>query len=162
MAEYAGFGAILQQFDTTNGYVTIAQVDDIQALVLGLGTPDVTAHDSADAHRGFVGSVKEIGEVSLALVFDPAAATHVAGWTALASRGYEIFKIIFPDAGNTEWAFRAFVTGFEPNAPVEDKLAANVTLLGTGDPRLESDFVFLVDDVGAYLVDELGHLLIES
>ena len=35
-------------------------------------------------------------------------------------------------------------------------------LLGTGDPKLESDFVFLVDDVGAYLVDELGHLLIES
>ncbi len=162
MANYAAFGAILQQFNTTDGYVTIAQVDDIQAPALGLGTPDVTAHDSTDAYRIMVGGVQEIGEVSLALVFDPAAATHVAGWTALSSRGHEVFKMIFPDAGNTEWAFRAFVTGFEPTAPVEDKLTASVTLLGTGDPRVESDFVFLVDGVGDYLVDDLGHVLIES
>ncbi len=162
MAEYAGFGAILQQFNTTDGYVTIAHVDDIQAPALGLGTPDVTAHDSADAHRGFVGGVKEIGEVSLALVFDPAAATHVAGWTALASRGSRVFKLIFPDVGNTEWAFMAFVTGFEPNAPVEDKLAASVTLLGTGKPQVESDFVFLLTEAGEYLVDESGSVLVES
>ncbi len=161
MAEYAGFGAILQQFNTTSGYVTVAQVDDIQAPALGLGTPDVTAHDSDSAYRSVVGAVKEIGEMSLSLVFDPAAATHVAGWTALASRGHEVFKIIFPDAGNTEWAFRAFVTGFEPNAPVEEKLAASVTLLGTGDPRVESDFTFLVDAGGNYLVDAAGDVMIQ-
>lgn len=162
MASYAAFGAILQQFNTTDGYVTVAQVDDIKAPALGLGTPDVTAHDSASAYRAAVGGVKEIGEVSMALVFDPAVASHVSKWTALSSRGHEVFKVIFPDAGATAWAFRAFVTGFEPSAPVEDKLTGNVTLLGTGDPRLESDFEFMIDDAGAYVVDGAGDVLIVS
>lgn len=161
MANYASFGAILEQFNTTDGYVTIAQVDDISGPGLGLNAPDVTAHDSTGAYRAVVGGVKEIGEVSLVLLFDPAAATHVAVRTALTSREAEIFKMIFPDAGNTEWAFNAFVTAFEPTAPVDDKLAANVTLLGTGEPKIESDFVFLVDGAGDYLVNESGHVLIE-
>ncbi len=162
MANYAAFGAVLAHFNTTDGYVTVAQVDDIQAPALGLETPDVTAHDSTEAYRVVVGGLKEIGEVSLALVFDPVAASHVSKWTALSNRDYEIFRLTFPDAGNTTWAFRAFVTGFEPTAPVAEKLAANLSLLGTGDPRIEDDFTFLVDDVGAYLVDDLGHVLIES
>ena len=161
MANYAAFGAILQQFDTTNGYVTIAQVDDIQAPSLVLETQDVTAHDSTSAFRVGVGGLKQIGEVSLALVFDPAAATHVALWTVLTSRNHGLFKIIFPDAGNTEWAFRAFVTGFEPTAPMAEKLTANVTLLGTDSPRINGDFTFLIDDAGDYLVDALGNVLIE-
>lgn len=161
MANYASFGAILALFDTTNGYVTIAQVDDISGPGLGLETPDVTAHDSASAYRDGVGGLKAIGEIGLALLFDPAAATHVSLWTLLASGDYGIFKMTFPDAGNTEWAFRAFVTGFEPSAPVGEKLAASVTLLGTGDPRIESDFTFLVDEAGNYLVDEAGNVLIE-
>lgn len=161
MANYAGFGAVLEHFDTTDGYVTVAQVADIQGPGLGLDTPDVTAHDSSSAYRAAVGGVKEIGEMTLALVFDPAAASHVSKWTALTNREHEVFKMTFPDAGSTTWAFRAFVTGFEPTAPVEGRLTANVTLLGTGDPKLESDFAFLVDSAGAYLVDDLGHVMIE-
>lgn len=161
MASYAAFGAILAHFDTTNGYVTVAQVEDISGPGLGLDVPDVTVHDSASAYRAGVGGIKEIGEMTLALVFDPAAASHVSKWTSLANRDYDIFRMTFPDAGNMTWAFRAYVTGFEPTAPVGEKLAANVTLLGTGDPKIESDFVFLVDGAGDYLVDSLGHILIE-
>lgn len=161
MANYAAFGAILQQFDTTNGYVTVAQVADIQAPALGLDAVDVTGHASSSAYRETVGGVKEIGELTLDLIFDPAAASHVSKWTVLTGRDYHVFKMTFPDAGSTTWAFRAFVTGFEPGAPVDGRLAATVTLQGTGDPKIESDFTFLVDDAGAYLVDDLGHILIE-
>ncbi|HRJ41113.1 MAG TPA: phage tail tube protein [Caldilineaceae bacterium] len=161
MANYAALGAILHQFDTTNGYVTVAQVEDIQGPGLGLDTPDVTAHDAASAYRAGVGGVKEIGELTFALVFDPAAASHVSKWTSLTGRDYDIFKVTFPDAGSTTWAFRAFVTGFEPTAPVDGKLAANVTMLGTGDPKVESDFEFIWDGTD-YLVDDLGHVLIVS
>lgn len=162
MANYAGFGAILEQFNTTSGYVAVGQVDDIAAPSLGLDTPDVTAHDSASAFRQVVGGIKEIGEVGISLVFDPAAVSHVGLWTALTTRQHSVFKMTFPNAGNTTWAFRAFVTNFEPGAPVGDKLSASLTLLGTQDPKLESDFQFLVDDLGNYLVDESGRVLVES
>lgn len=162
MANYAAFGAILAHFDTTDGYVTVAQVADISMPALALETPDVTGHDADSAHRGFVGGVKDIGEMSLDLIFDPVAASHISQWTALTNRDYGVFRMTLPDAGATTWAWRAFVTGFEPTAPVADGLTATVTMRGTGDPKLESDFVFLLDDAGAYLVDDLGHVLIES
>lgn len=162
MANYAAFGATLEQFDTTNGYVTVGQVDDISMPALALDAPDVTAHDSSSAYRQVVGGLKEIGEMSMTLIYDPAAASHVSKWTLLSNRDYTPFKLTFPDAGNTTFAFRAFVTKFEPSAPVEDKLTASVTLRGTGDPKVESDFTFLVDDAGAYLVDASGNVLIES
>lgn len=162
MANYAAFGAILQQFDTTNGYVTIGQIgDDLQAPALALAAVDVTSHDSPNEFREQIGGGKDIGDVGFSLRYDPALASHVALWTALDNRSVEVFKMIFPDAGNTEWAFRALVTGFVPQAPVDSHLAAAVTLEGTGEPRLDDDFTFLVDDVGAYLVDDTGAVLIE-
>jgi predicted secreted protein len=161
MANYAAFGASLEQFDTTNGYVTVAQVTDIQGPGLGADNLDVTAHDSASQWTEGVDGLKSIGEMTLSLIFDPAAASHVSKWTALDSRSYEVFRLTFPDSGSTIYAFRAFVTGFEPTAPVDERLAANVTLIGTGDPKIESDFEFIWDGTD-YLVDDLGHVLIVS
>jgi len=160
MANNAAFGAILAQFDTTSGYVTIAQVDDIKAPALALEMTDVTSHSSASGWREVIGGLKAIGEISMTLIFDPAGVTHVSQWTALDNREHEIFRMTFPDAGGTTWAFRAFVTGFEPGAAVGEKLTASVTMLGTGAPKLESDFDFLVDETGAYLVDGSGNVLI--
>ena len=160
MAQYAAFGAILQQFDTADGYVTVAQIDDIQGPGLGTGAQDTTTHDSDGGYRTTVGGVKEIGELTMSLIFDPGAASHVSKLTTLSGGGYGIFKVTFPDAGDTEWAFRAFVTSFELTAAVEGALTAAVTLLGTGKPYIEDDFTFLVTESGTYLVDELGNVLI--
>lgn len=162
MANYAAFGAVLEQFNTTDGYVTVAQVADIQMPALALETPDVTGHDASDAWHIGVGGLKDIGEMTLELIFDPAAASHVSQWTLMSNRDYTVFRMTLPDAGDTTWAWRAFVTNFEPGAPVGERLTASVTMQGTGDPKIESDFVFLVDDVGDYLVDDLGHVLIEA
>jgi len=161
MAQYAAFGAILQQFDTVSGYVTVAQIDDIQGPGLGTGTQDTTTHDSDNESRGMTGGVKEIGELTMTLIFDPGALTHVSKLTMLSDGEYGIFKVTFPDAGDTEWAFRAFVTGFEPTAAVEGALTASVTLLGTGEPYIEDDFTFLVTESGTYLVDELDNVFIK-
>ena len=57
MAQYAAFGAILQQFDTADGYVTVAQIDDIQGPGLGTGAQDTTTHDSDGGYRTTVGGV---------------------------------------------------------------------------------------------------------
>ncbi len=44
--------------------------------------------------------------------------------------------LVFPDTGATEWTFSAFVTGFEPDMPVDGELGAAVTFKPTGDMTL--------------------------
>jgi len=161
MAQHAAFGAILQQFDTDSGYVTVAQITDIQGPGLVVDAQDTTAHDSDNESRGMTGGVKEIGEMTMTLNFEPAALSHVSKWTALNNRERAIFTVIFPDVGNTEWAFWAFVTGFEPIATVEGALTASVTFLGTGKPYVDDILAFLVDHTGAYLVDDLSNTFVE-
>ncbi len=135
MANYAGFGTLLKL-----GATTVAGVRDISGPNLSLETPDVTNHSSTGAWREFVGGVKDGGEVTFDLVFDPVAATHknASGGLLylLTTRASGSFSLTFPDTGATVWSFAAFVTAFEPGEPIDDALTANVTLKITGQPTL--------------------------
>lgn len=145
MAEYAGFGALLQIGDSTNqataNYTTIAQVQDISGPGLSLNTDDVTAHDSTGGWMEFVATVKDGGEVSFDIVYDPAGGTHENASGGLLyeldQKTAKAYKIVFPDTANTAWTFNAFVTAYEPSAPVDGKLAASITLKITGQPTLD-------------------------
>jgi predicted secreted protein len=44
------------------------------------------------------------------------------------------YQIVFPDG--TTWKFGAILTGFEPDAPYDDKLAATLTWKVTGKPTI--------------------------
>jgi predicted secreted protein len=143
--EYAAFGTLLQIGDSTDqgtaNYTSIAQVQDIGGPSLALNTDDVTAHDSAGGWMEFVGTVKDGGEVSFDIVYDPAEGTHensAGGLLAeLDNKTAKAYKIVFPDTANTAWTFNAFVTAYEPAAPVDGKLAASVTLKVSGQPTLD-------------------------
>lgn len=135
MANYAAFGTLLKIAGTT-----VAGVTNIGGPGLTLETIDVTNHSSTSAWREFVGGLKDGGEISLDIVFDPAAATHknASGGLLylLTTRASASFTITFPDAAPTTWTFAAFVTSFEVGAPVADGLTASVTLKITGAPTL--------------------------
>lgn len=135
MANYAAFGTLLKL-----AAATVAGVTNISGPGLTLETIDVTNHSSTSAWREFVGGLKDGGEISLDIVYDPAAATHKNASGGLLylldQRTSGSFSIVFPDSGNTTWSFTAFVTSFEPGAPVADGLTASVTLKITGAPTL--------------------------
>lgn len=135
MANYAAFGTLLKL-----GGTTIAGVTNLSGPGLTLETIDVTNHSSTSAYREFVGGLKDGGEIGVDIVFDPAAATHknASGGLLylLTTRASGSFSITFPDSGATVWSFTAFVTAFEPGAPVEDAMTASVTLKITGAPTL--------------------------
>lgn len=135
MSNYAAYGTLLKL-----GGTTVAGVTNIGGPGLTLETIDVTNHSSTNAWREFVGGLKDGGEVSLDIVFDPAAATHrnASGGLLylLTTRVSGSFSITFPDSGGTVWSFTAFVTSFEPSGAVADGLTASVTLKITGAPTL--------------------------
>lgn len=138
MAEFDAYGTILKRGDGGGPevFATIAQVTNITGPGLSADVVDVTAHDSPSGFREFVATLVDSGEVSFELVFDPDHATHIALRTDETSRLLRNFQLIFPDATNTQWDFAAFVTNFEPSAPVDGALTASLTVKLTGVPTL--------------------------
>jgi predicted secreted protein len=135
MAKYAAYGTALKKAGTA-----FANVTNISGPGLSLDTEDVTSHDSTGAWEELVATILRSGEVTIDIVYDPANATHKnasGGLLALlAARAAAEYTLVFPDAATTTWTFNAFVTGFEPSAPVDGALTASVTFKLTGQPTL--------------------------
>jgi hypothetical protein len=104
MANYAAYGTLLK----ING-TTVAGVTNISGPNLTLETIDVTNHSSTSGWREFVAGLKDGGEVTFDIVYDPAGATHMNASSGLL---YELdqgtsesFSLTFPDSGATVWSF---------------------------------------------------------
>lgn len=139
MAGIDGFGTALQRGDGagTEVFTTIANVTSINPPSMERETIDVTAHDSADGWMEFLGGLKDGGEVSADVNYDPSEHdVLVADFEDESPRNY---RIVFPDADATTWSFKAILTGFEPEAPYDDKLAASLTWKVTGKPTLTDE-----------------------
>ena len=123
---------------TTTGLVAanIAYIKNIGGPSLSLDTEDVTTHDSTEAWEEVVATVLRTGEISLDLVYDPNAATHSTVTGGLLDY-YETGKLAYFDlefVDTYHWRFPAYVTGFEPDAPVDGALTASASLKITGKP----------------------------
>lgn len=137
----SAFGTLLKMGDggTSESFTTIAEVSDIKGPKLSLDAIDVTNHSSTEAWREFVGGLLDAGEVSLSINFMPTETTHDPSTgiiSKLTDRGKHNFQMVFPDDDATTWSFTALVTAFESSEPIDDKLAADITLKITGKPTL--------------------------
>lgn len=130
--KFSAYGALLKR--VTGGPTTIGQIRDIGGPGLSLDTLDVTTHDSGDAWRDFVGGLKDGGEVSLELVWDPDNSTQTLLRTDLDGRTVASWSITFVDPTPAVITFNALVTAFEPSANVGDELTVSATLKVTGEP----------------------------
>lgn len=135
MGKNAGFGTLLKR-----GAVTVAYVTNISGPGLSLDTEDVTSHDSTEAWEEVVATILRSGEITIDLEYDPNHATHKNASGGLlydmTTRTSTTFSIVFPSSPTVTWSFTAFVTGFEPSAPVDGALTASVTMKITGKPTL--------------------------
>ena len=133
MTKYAAYPTLFKR-----GATTVANVTAISGPGLGLDTEDVTSLDQATAWEEHVATILRSGEVSLDLVFDPLAATHKNDTGGLLNdmtlRTAVAYSIVFP--GAVTWSFNAFVTGWEPSAPVDGALTVACKLKITGAPTL--------------------------
>lgn len=134
MSGLDGFGTLLKRGDGADPevFTTIAGLSSITGPGLERETLDVTAHDSPDAYREFLGGIKDPGEVSVEVNYDPSVHdVFVDDFDDLNPRNYQI---TWPDG--TVWDIAAFITAFEPTAPFDDKLSATATFKVTGKPAL--------------------------
>lgn len=135
MAGLDAFGTKFQTEDsvTPGTFIDIANVTNIKLPSIERETLDVTAHDSADGYQEFLGGLKNGGEVSFELNYDPTKHdVLVADMDSSAPKNYQI---TFPGTLGM-WTFTAVMTGFSPEAPYDDKLSAEVSYQVSGKPTL--------------------------
>lgn len=138
MAKYAAFGTQLIIGGTAG--TAVVNVESIEGPEQTVEMLDMTAHDSGSAYREVRPSFIDAGEITLRIQWDPNGATHknAAGGLRylLAQRTSSSFAISYPSSPTAYDVFTAYVTGFTPSAPFDDKLTAEVTLQISGAPTL--------------------------
>lgn len=134
-----GYGTL---FKTGNGaspevFTTLAEVTSITPPNMARDSIDASHEQSPDAWREFIAGMKDGGEVKMDLNFVPggSAAAALTGELDLsASDAVKNRQILFPDGSMFE--FVGFLTGFEPDAPLDDKMSGTATFKVTGKPTL--------------------------
>lgn len=136
MSGLDAFGIALQRGDgvtPTEGFAAIASVTNVSGPETERDTYDVTAHDSANGWREFIGGLKDGGEISLEINYDPRVHDDlIADYEDTAPRNY---KLVFPDSLG-EWALKLILTGFKQEAPVDGKFSAEVKFKVSGQPTI--------------------------
>lgn len=136
MAGLDAFGTELSRSDMVPAspvFTAIANVLDITPPSLERETIDVTTHGSPDAWKEYIGGLKDGGEVSLEINYDPREHDLLEGdFGDVVPRDY---KVTWPGTLGS-WAFSAVMTGFAVTAPHDDKLGGTLTFKVTGKPVL--------------------------
>jgi predicted secreted protein len=140
MAGRDGFGTLFQRGNgatPTEVFTTIANVTNISGPSRSRETIDVTAHDSPEQWMEFIGGLKDGGEVSLDINYDPGETTHDLDddFDDTAPRNYKI--VILPDTDDEHtWSFSGVMTGLEDEFPYDDKMGRSMTIKVSGKPVL--------------------------
>jgi len=143
MAEYAGYRVLLKRLTTPpSTFTAVAQVADLSGPSVESEQIEASHRadgDPANMWRRYVAGMKDGGEVTFTLIFDPDEPSHdptlSTSMYALAASGeLDVFQLDFPGAGTdrTTATFDAFVSGMDIAAPLEDALTQDVTLKVSG------------------------------
>jgi hypothetical protein len=139
MAKYAGTGVTLAT-EIASVYTVIAQIRDINGPNQSADTIETTSRDNANLFKTYLAGLRDGGEVSFDLLYDPDLVTHSAsaagGLVKLLQDGtLNNFRISFPDAAPvTTVTFSGIVTAFTPKSPMNDALAADCTIKVSARP----------------------------
>ena len=134
---HIGYGIELKIGDgaSSETFAALAELLDVSGPNLSMDTVETTHAGSTDEYKTFIAGLKDAGEVTCDVAFEPSHATQdestglVKKWN---DRTLTNFQLAFPDSGSTTWTFSAYVTGFQPSEPIQDRATASVTLKITG------------------------------
>ena len=130
-----GFGTLFQIRDIAASpiaYVTVGEVTNITLPNLTRDAVDATHTESTGAWRESIPGLKDAGEVSIEMNYVHQSATDALIRAQFASNELTLCKILFDTSPEDGVSFSAIVTGYEVQAPLDDKVAATLTLKVSG------------------------------
>jgi predicted secreted protein len=126
-----GHGTQFQMLDGSV-YTTVGEITTITPPALARDAVDATHTESPDGWREFIPGLKDAGEFSFEMNFEPGSTGTALILSTFSASTPASCRLVFPDA--TIWAFDAYCTGFAPAAPLDDKMTATATFKLTGKP----------------------------
>ena len=135
------YGTTLERMgDDGDEYEPIANGTNVSGPGIEREEIETTVHKRADQKdagwRTFLGGLKDAGEVSIDVNYHPSK--HDDLLTDFEDSEPREYRLVFPDKDETAWEFKAFLTGFEPEFPFDDKAEASLTFKVSGKPNLTS------------------------
>lgn len=131
MATNDGFGVVLQR-NISSTWTTIAQLQDVVGPSRSKSVWDATTKDSSARTREFASGLRDGGEVTVTILYDPSSTTHLQLLTDYAADTTASYRVAYADGSTYGDTFAAIVTGFVPNGPMDGLLSADVTLKVSG------------------------------
>lgn len=127
------FGTSLSKGDgaETEVFTAVGNVTSVSGLSLSRESIDVTAHDSTDGWREHIPGLKDGGEVTVDLNFDPNEHVEL-GLDDFALDANSNWELAFPTGA--KWEFSGHVTSDESDAPHDGKLSGSITVKVSGKP----------------------------
>ena len=125
MAAISGNGTTLS---IDGGTTTVANLVSVTPYNVSLALIDSTDMDST--WRESIGGLKDGGDCSFEIAYDPAGATHQAITTAFGGALAQSIVVTYSNADTC--SFSAIVTSFSPSAAIDDKITASVGMKISG------------------------------
>ena len=103
------------------GTTALADVTSISPMSLSLATLDTSNLDST--WRTFIGGIKDGGECTFEINYDPASTSHLTIEAAIDGTAKDI-KVVYSDTKETE--FKAVITSFSITAAMDSVVVASL------------------------------------
>lgn len=128
-------GCTVSVWDATISPDAYVVIDGIQSISGPTGSATVIdATDLSSTAKEKLIGLKDWGNFTLGMKYDPEDAKHSQFRSDLGSASSRNYKITFSDTSPaTTWTFAAYVTGFNVQASVDALLTVDVTLEISGD-----------------------------
>src|SRR5262249_19761717 len=125
-----GFGTLFKIRTATSPdvYTVVGEQTAIKPPKIKVDTVDASHEQSPNAWREFLAGMIDGGEMSVDLQWLPGGTGEQLMLTGL--RQLITCRIVYPDGSTSDYT--ALMTDFEPDAPMDDKLTATVTLKVSG------------------------------
>ncbi len=118
-------------------FTTVAYVSNISGPNMTAGTYDVSNHNDVNGYRTFISGLKDGGEISTELFFDPNDTTHADIIDLFEDNSVVNWKIELSKTSPAKsWTFKGVVVGFEQEYPVDGPKTAKLTIKISGKPTL--------------------------
>lgn len=135
-----GYGTQLKRATTLvpgTVYEVIANVTNIGGPERTRETIDVTSHDSPGGWMEFIGGLKDGGELSCDINYDPAEVTHDIDddFDDTEPRNWQIVILPGTDDEHT-WSIKGILTALGDEFPYDDKASRSMTIKVSGKPTL--------------------------
>lgn len=135
----AGFNAFGTKFERGDGgspevFTAIGEATNLSGPSMTRETIDVTSHDSPNGYMEFVGGLKDGGQFSFDVNYDPAI--HNILQDDLDDALPRNYRLVLPTPPGGQFDFKAFLTGMQFAFAHNDKMTASLTFKVAGKPTL--------------------------